>query len=167
MRLATLLLVAVLCSAASADAPFPNNAKNRWAYASMQAIKKDKLWYRFNEQIPRHPVPTRVDMATKVIYLAVDSKTLIDAFERSARMSSVPASDAESRQWAKKFAASFPAKKVKYQTHLKRVIRLWNYFRPEIRAAGKEMHLDVAAVGKQLMAEPRQLDQVHLANAAL
>lgn len=162
MRLLTFLAFVFACCAALADAPFPNNPKNRWVYDSMGAIKKEKLWYRFNEGIPQHPVPTREDMATKVLYLAVDSKTLIDALQNSVAMTSQPAEDRQTQQWAKKFAATFPAKKVKYQTHLRRVTRLWNYFKPEVNVVAARLHVNASALGKQLASEQRQLDHIHL-----
>lgn len=163
MRLTLLLAFGLFAAFALADAPFPNNARNRWVYDSMAAIKKDRLWYRFFDQVPKRTPSTRADMAKRTLCLAIDSKTLIDAFRTSVKMSAQPASDEATKKWSQDFTKTFPSKKVKYQTHLRRVARLWKYFQPEIKALGKELKVDVSAIGKGLARERSELDSIHLA----
>jgi hypothetical protein len=125
-------------------------------------IKKDHLWYRVKDNVPRRPIPTRSDLAVKTIFLALDSQNILESFAGLVQMSRARPSDAQSKKWASQFRASFPKKKALYRTHFKRVARLWAFFRPEIRAQGKKMKLDVGALGKRLQLEQKQLEAVRL-----
>jgi hypothetical protein len=165
-RFVFLVLALFLCGLAMADTPFPDTPKNHWVYTTMKQIRKDKLWYRVNDNIPKRKVPTRMDVATKALYLALDSQTLVDSLQRNTQVISVPAGDPQSKKWARDFARSFPKKKVLYQTHMKQVTRLFNYFKPEIAILGKTLKVDPRAVGKRLATDRKELDKIHLGKVA-
>lgn len=163
MRLSALIPCFVLAGLCAADQPFPNTPKNRWVYGTLWAIKKDHLWYRVNDSVPHREVPTRMDLATKTFYLALDSKDLIDSFQNTAQMVSVPAGDPASKKWARNFVADFPKRKKLYATHLQRVEKLWHFFRPEVLTVAKRMKVDPVSLGKRLAAEKAELNGVKLA----
>jgi hypothetical protein len=161
--LATLLFVCACLGFAVADAPFPDTPKNHWVYVSMKQMRKDHLWYRVNDNVPKRAVATRMDVATKTLLLALDSKNLLDSLQSNAQMVSVPAEDAQSKQWAKNFAADFPKRKILYRNHLKQVKKLWNYFKPEIAIVAKTLKVDPRLVSNNLTVEQKELEKIHLA----
>jgi hypothetical protein len=164
-RLGCLLLAFALSGLALADAPFPDTPKNHWVYTTMKQIRREKLWYRVNDNVPRRAVATRMDVATKALYLALDTQTLVDSLQRTVNVISVPAADSQSKKWAQDFAASFPKKKLLYQTHMKRVIKLWHYFKPEIMVLTTRLKVDPKVIGNRLVRDQKQLDKVHLSGA--
>ena len=157
-----LLLLATMSCLAAADAPFPDTPKNHWVYQTMRQIKKDRLWYRANDNVPKRDVPTRMDLATKTLFLAIDSKTLIDSLQKTSAMIGAHPTDAQSQKWEQQYAASFPKKKLLYQNHLRRVTRLWNFFKPEIRVVAKQLDLNISNIGSQLAGERKELDKIHV-----
>ena len=156
-----LFMMAALCLA---DKPFPDNPKNHWVYATMRAIAKDKLWYRQADGVPKRKVLTRLDLATKTMYLAFDSNSLVGSFRSLISISTKKPYDVQSKKWAANFRKSFPKKKALYQTHMKRVIKLWNFFRPEMAAVGKALHVDPKAAGQRLLAEQKELNGLSLSH---
>ncbi|MEA2553585.1 MAG: hypothetical protein QOJ65_1761 [Fimbriimonadaceae bacterium] len=165
MRSVVLCLSFVLATAAYADAPFPDSPKNHWVYKSMRAIVKDKLWYRGADHVPLRKIRTRQDLGTKTLFLAMDSRNLIDSFAAVTRMVATPARDPQSKKWVANFRAGFPRRKALYRTHLKRILRLWSYFRPEIRKAAKNRKVDATAIGKRLISQQKQIEQLRLPRA--
>lgn len=147
-------------SAAPADTPFPNKGKNSWVFTTMWAIKRDHLWYRVKDNVPRRPIPTRADLGTKTLYLALDSQGVVDSFMGLVAMSKSRPADAQSKKWATQFRASLPKKKQFYLTYLQRVSKLFAFFRPEIQAQGKKMKLDVGALAKRLRYQQRQIEAI-------
>jgi len=153
------MLMAVL---AHADSPFPDTKRNHWVYTNMIQIKRNHLWYRMNDQIPKRNPQTRNDFATKTLFLAVDSENTINSFRENARLVSKPAYDAATKKWAQQFKASFPKRKLMYQNYLRSVTRLWNYFKPEIRVLAKKYKADVNLISSNLKSERQALDSLKL-----
>ena len=162
MRALGIVMLSLCCGFAMADAPFPDTPKNHWVYVAMKQMRKDHLWYRVNDNVPKRAVATRMDVATKTLLLALDSKNLVDSFQNTAQMVSVPPADAQSRQWAKKFAADFPQRKIRYRNHLKEVKKLMNYFKPEITVVAKTLKVDPKIVNNNLAVEQKMLEKIHL-----
>ncbi len=161
-RLAFLLPILIFGAPAVADSPFPDTPKNHWVYVAMKQMRKEHLWYRVNDNVPRRAVATRLDVATKTLLLALDSKSLVDSLRNTAQMVSVPAADAQSRQWARQFTANFPQRKIRYRNHLKEVKKLMNYFKPEIAVVAKGMKVDPRIVSNNLAVEQKVLEKIHL-----
>lgn len=155
-------LVGTFVACFATDAPFPDTAKNHWVYASMASMKKEHLWYRMNDDVPIRKVATRNDLATKTVYLAIDSMDLVRSFENDAKIVTMKASDNASKKWAEKYSASFPAKKAMYQAHLRRVTKLWGYFQPEIKKLAKKMKVDPQLISHNLVAEKAIVDHLHI-----
>ena len=149
-HLATALLLAFGISLASADTPFPDNKKTHWVYASMSAIHKDKLWYRENDRLAKHAVPTRYDLATKTMFLAMDAPSLIESFQKTTALASQYPDNVQTKKWAKQYSATFPVKKKLYATHLERVTKLWKFFKPEITTVAKVYKVDPNTIVKRL-----------------
>jgi hypothetical protein len=158
----TLVVLASFCFCKAADTPFPDSKANHWVFASMNQIKADHLWYRVLDGVPRRAVQTREDMAIKTVYLAIDARGLIGSLKKTTAMVAMPADDPATKKWAANYMAGFPKKKMLYQNHLKRVTRLWNYFKPEIRGLAKYLKVDPKAIGAQLISEKKGLDAIHL-----
>ena len=158
-----LCIVLLLASAfALSDSPFPDNKKNHWVYTSMIQIKKDRLWYRVNDKLPKRKPLTRIDMATKTFYLAFDSQTLINKFAQTTELVSRPAKDKATKNWQARFVKSFPKKKILYQNYLRRVTKLWNYFLPDIKPIAKKLKVDPALISQNLRLEKVTLDGVRI-----
>lgn len=159
-RILTCALLLAALSLCLADTPFPNKGKNAWVFKTMWAIKRDHLWYRIKDNVPRRPIPTRADLGTKTLYLALDSQGVVDSFTNLVAMSKARPADAQSKKWANQFRASLPKKKAFYLRYLQRVSRLFNFFRPEIQAQGKRMKLDVGALAKRLRYQQKQVEAI-------
>jgi hypothetical protein len=146
----------------AAEKPFPDIKANNWAYASMAQIKKDKLWYRIADGVPKRKVATRRDIAVKTIYLALDSQGNIEGFRRTTAMLAKRPDNASSRKWAQQYRASFPKKKLMYQNYLKSIARLWNHFKPEIRVVAKALNVDPKVVSQNLALQKMTVDSMRL-----
>ena len=124
----------------------------------MIQIKKDRLWYRVHDNIPKGKKLTRTDMAKKTLLLAVDSQALIAKFQQTTALVSEPAYDAKTKAWVKRFINSFAQKKLIYQNYLGRVTKLWNYFLPDIKPIAKKLKVDTTVVSQNLKLEKITLD---------
>src|SRR6476620_2304005 len=91
MAILIALALASVSTLASADSPFPDNKKNHWIYTAMIQIKKNHLWYRMNDNVPKRTPQTRQDFATKTLFHAVDSENTINSFRQTTMMVAKPA----------------------------------------------------------------------------
>lgn len=165
-KLLTVILLACLVSFCFADKPFPDNKANHWVYASMIQIKKNRLWYRLGVKAPAHKVLTRTDMATKTLYLAVDSQSLVEKFRQTTLMVGKKPDNASTRKWVARYKANFPKKKKLYQDYVQRVTKLWNYFRPEIKSVAKSLKVDPKVITQNLALEKITVDSMRLPKSA-
>ncbi len=161
----TTILATLALASASADSPFPDNKKNRWVYTAMIQIKKNHLSYPLNDNVPKRTPQTRQDFATKTLFLAVDSENTINSFRQTTLMVAKPAYDAKTKKWATQFKSSFPKRKLIYQNYINRIIRLWSFFKPEIKIVAKKYKADVNLISKNLKAEKAAMDALNIGAA--
>ena len=154
-------------AALATDVPFPDTPANHWVYTSMKQIRKDHLWYRANDNIPKRPVPTRMDVAKKAFLLAVDCPNLVESMKRTTALARGKPDNAQTKKWVQQYQKAFPKKKILYQTHVKQVTRLWKYFRPEIMSVAKTFKVDPSTVGKRLANAQVEIDRLHLNNSVV
>ena len=162
MRRILLALALALAAFAAADKPFPDDKANHWVYVSLAQIKKNKLWYRVADGVPKRKIATRNDFAVKTIYLALDSQGNIEGFRRTTAMLGKRPDNAASRKWAQQYRTTFPKKKVMYQNYLKSITRLWNYFNPEIKVVAKALKVDPKIVSQNLALQKMTVDAMRL-----
>ena len=154
----TLFILTLALAFARSDSPFPESKKNHWVYAAMIQIKKNHLWYRMNDNVPKRNPQTRQDFATKTLFLAVDSENTVESFRLTTGMVSKPAYDARTKKWATDFKSTFPKRKLVYQNYINRIIRLWSFFKPEIKIVAKKYKADVNIISHNLKEEKTALD---------